>query len=99
MLERLLEYHQNLISDEFIQALLTRIQKRYQTRVLVLGIFSLLGLAAALIAVNGLLELNWYRSFEQYLTDMNLTMVASIVAAIGFIGFVVWIFNEEIQAF
>ncbi len=83
MLEKFLKYHQELISQDFVDGILKRIEKAYQTRLLILGIMSFIGVAMAVFAVNSLMDNSWVLSIKPYLLESkNIVYLALLVLAL-----------------
>ncbi|NVJ65485.1 MAG: hypothetical protein HWE16_03290 [Gammaproteobacteria bacterium] len=96
MLEKLLKYHQNLLSDDFVQGVLKRIEKAYQTRIMVLGLASMLGLAVVMLALNSFMQVSWYQTVEQYLLDPQFLVYLAVAILVLFaIGTKLWFDESE----
>lgn len=94
MLEQILKYHQQLVSEEFIENLIKKIEHQYRLRQTVIGLFVCLGLIAGVI---GFIKI-WPESFMiglEGITTESIIMLATLV--VSFILFVLWLSNEELS--
>lgn len=94
MLEKFLKYHQTLLSDEFVKGVLKRIEKAYQTRIMVLGIASLLGLGIAMVALNSFMKISWYQTLTSYLFDTQFLLYSAVALLLGFTICAHWLFDD-----
>lgn len=99
MIEKLLQYHQNLVSQEFIEKLLQRINYSFRLRHSILAVTSILGLIAGLV---GFIKL-WPANSEIYFLNLNNaglgehTLLAISLSIVGLLAFIAWLFNDEFE--
>ncbi|NVK21071.1 MAG: hypothetical protein HWD86_01005 [Kangiellaceae bacterium] len=94
MLEQILKYHQQLISQEFVDSLMNRIQKQYQQRHLILGVFITLGFIAGIL---GFIKL-WPTNMLNYFDNLNHeTMLVTSLCVVALTVFVTWLLNDEFE--
>lgn len=94
MLEQLLKYHQNLLSDDFVKKVLSRIEKAYQTRVMILGVTSILGLGIVMVALNSFMQISWYETLTTYLFDTQFLVYFAVILLIVFTVCTRWLFDD-----
>ncbi len=94
MLEQLLKYHQNLLSDDFVKGVFKRIEKAYQTRIMILGACSILGMAIVLVALNSFMQISWYQTFEKYLFDTQFLVYVAVALLLLFTVCTRWLFDD-----
>lgn len=94
MLENLLKYHQNLISDDFVKGVMARIEKVYQTRVMILGLCSIVGMAIVLVALNSFMKISWYQTFERYFFDAQFLVYFAAALLVIFTVCTRWLFDD-----
>ncbi len=95
MIEKLLAYHQTLVSPEFVERVMQRIEKRFKQRSMILGLFTLLGIVTGSI---GFLLL-WPDNFLGYLNGLDQSSLLLLsVLLVGFGAFMVWLMNDEFES-
>lgn len=99
MLEKLLQYHQNLASPEFVENLINRINHAFRLRNMILAATSILGLIAGIV---GIIKL-WPNSDKMYLSSLNLQgfgeyqLLLASLSIVGLLTFITWLFNDEFE--
>ena len=94
MLKNILKYHQQLVSQEFVDNLMKRINRQYQQRHLILGTFITLGFIAAIV---GFIKL-WPTNMLSYFDNLNSsTMIVTSFCIVALTVFITWLLNDEFE--
>ncbi|WP_251357939.1 hypothetical protein [Kangiella sp. TOML190] len=99
MLEQLLQYHQKLIPDAFVQALMARVEKRLQRRIWILGGFACLGAMAAVYAVGSASRFDWYQALLGAFSSSGMMLFSALAAMMLLSLLVIWLFIDDIEIY